>query len=192
MPWEKQFDVNQALCAAKDAFWEQGYEATSMSQLLERMGINRGSFYDTFNSKRDVLIQALNQYTEQRGAQLAEYAQAHSGLECINAIFECALKESRSKTASNGCFTVNCALELAPRDDEIAEIVQQSMMSMQLFIRDQIARAIEEGDARKNLDPAAAAKTITALMLGIRVLARAGAPRSCLQSIPEQAIEMLT
>ena len=192
MPWEKQFDVEQALCAAKDAFWEQGYEATSMAQLLERMGINRGSFYDTFSSKRDVLIQSLNYYTQQRQEDFAKAAASMSGLDCVRALFDCALKESRSRNAQHGCFTVNCALELAPRDEEVADIVRQSLMGMQDFIEQQIERAKAEGDARPDVNAAAAAKSITATLLGIRVLARAGAPRACLAAIPEQTLSQLT
>lgn len=53
MPWQKRFDVNRVRQQAMQEFWARGYEATSM-HLIDRMGINRGSFYDTFKSKHQV------------------------------------------------------------------------------------------------------------------------------------------
>jgi TetR/AcrR family transcriptional repressor of nem operon len=62
MPWEKTFDTDVALTKAMEAFWSRGYEATSISDLVERMGINRGSLYDTFGDKRSLFMSALRAY----------------------------------------------------------------------------------------------------------------------------------
>lgn len=71
MPWEKQFDVDDALTKAMHAFWARGYEATSIRDLVDRMGINRGSIYATFGDKRSLFIQALRHYdTRHREAWL--------------------------------------------------------------------------------------------------------------------------
>jgi TetR/AcrR family transcriptional repressor of nem operon len=43
-------------------FWEKGYEATSVQDLVEGMGINRFSLYDTFGSKHDLFLKALDRY----------------------------------------------------------------------------------------------------------------------------------
>ena len=62
MPWEKQFDVDVALERAGEAFWSHGYETTTMRDLLSAMGIHKGSFYDTYGSKKKVYLVALDQY----------------------------------------------------------------------------------------------------------------------------------
>ena len=62
MPWEKQFDVDAALDRAMEGFWSRGYAASSTQDLLGRMGINRGSLYDTFGSKRALFLAALRRY----------------------------------------------------------------------------------------------------------------------------------
>ena len=64
MPWEKQFDVDQVLNKAMQAFWSRGYEATSMQELVDRTGINRGSLYSTYRDKHALFLAALRRYAE--------------------------------------------------------------------------------------------------------------------------------
>ncbi len=57
-------------------FWRKGYAATSVQDLVDRMGINRGSLYATFGKKHDLFLAALDRYREvlvaQRFAALEE------------------------------------------------------------------------------------------------------------------------
>ena len=60
MPWEKQFDIDEALQRAGETFWEKGYDATSMQDLMNAMGIQKGSFYGTYGSKKaDRVLRAV-------------------------------------------------------------------------------------------------------------------------------------
>jgi TetR/AcrR family transcriptional repressor of nem operon len=60
---EKQFDPDIALAKAMEVFWARGYEAASLSKLLELMGIGKKSLYDTFGNKRSLFLKALDHYT---------------------------------------------------------------------------------------------------------------------------------
>ncbi len=64
MPRVKEFDPDQALDRAMELFWRKGYEATSVQDLVEHMGINRFSLYDTFGSKHELFMAALDRYSE--------------------------------------------------------------------------------------------------------------------------------
>ena len=64
MPWTKSFDPQTALRKAVDVFWTKGYDGTSMNDLLHAMGIQKGSFYDTFGSKHEIYLQAMDQYSK--------------------------------------------------------------------------------------------------------------------------------
>ncbi|MGD9921955.1 MAG: TetR/AcrR family transcriptional regulator, partial [Pseudorhodoplanes sp.] len=66
MPWEKQFDTDEVLEKAMRAFWDRGYEATSLQDLVDHTGINRGSLYATFGDKHALFIAALRRYDESR------------------------------------------------------------------------------------------------------------------------------
>ncbi|MGI9452457.1 MAG: TetR/AcrR family transcriptional regulator, partial [Geminicoccaceae bacterium] len=52
MPWDKQYDEADVLDRAMAAFWANGYEATSINDLVAATGINRGSIYAAFEDKR--------------------------------------------------------------------------------------------------------------------------------------------
>src|SRR5829696_8134397 len=68
----KQFDPDAAAQEAMEAFWERGYAATSVNDLLAEMGLNRGSLYGTFGDKKKLFLAALEKYAEQRGGEFRE------------------------------------------------------------------------------------------------------------------------
>src|SRR5260370_742343 len=60
----KQFDRKEVLDRAMRVFWERGYEATSIQNLVEATGINRASLYATFGGKKELFINSLSRYEE--------------------------------------------------------------------------------------------------------------------------------
>src|SRR5215831_3253346 len=64
MPRPKAFDPDEALQKAMQVFWERGYAATSVEDLVQRMGINRFSLYSTFGGKHQLFVAALERYRE--------------------------------------------------------------------------------------------------------------------------------
>jgi len=101
MPWDKQFDADEALDRAK------------------AVRINRGSFYDTFKSKRDVMIRALCRYdADNLAALIRGVAAGKSPREAMTALFRGMIDGSRGAHGRHGCFLVNSALELAPHDED--------------------------------------------------------------------------
>ncbi len=59
-PRHKAFDPSTVLNEAVDVFWTQGYEATSVQDLVDHMGINRFSMYDTFGNKHELFMSACH------------------------------------------------------------------------------------------------------------------------------------
>ncbi len=192
MPWEKQFDVEQALDRAVETFWSRGYEATSMQQLLDSMGLNRGSFYDTYGGKREVLLQALRRYGEtvMRPA-FADACRTTSPRAAVEGVFAWLLAEAQGEQGRRGCFYANCALELSAGDEEVAEIVRAGFDETETFFRSSIEQAQTIGEISGDVDPAAAASVLLGLVLGLRVLARGGARRERLEAIVRQASALL-
>src|SRR5580704_19172976 len=61
----RQYDPEQALAKAAEAFWKRGYAATSLDDLVAATGMNRPSLYAAFGDKRDIYLKTLARYREQ-------------------------------------------------------------------------------------------------------------------------------
>ena len=63
MARQKEFDLDVALDKATQLFWEKGFESTSMQDLVDAMGINRASLYDSFGGKKELFEASMDRYS---------------------------------------------------------------------------------------------------------------------------------
>ena len=131
MPKTKQFSDESALIAAIQQFSWRGYHGASMQNLVDGMGIGRSSIYAAFHSKRGLFISALNFYISSCQQRFAEWLdQTRSPRTVIMNVFA-----SATDGSSNGSLIVNAAVEMAPNDHEIAQIVDTALCDIeQLFL----------------------------------------------------------
>ena len=191
MPWTKNFDVDEALRKAGEAFWTHGYEATSMSSLLEAMGIQKGSFYDTYGSKKEVYLRALDQYTNTRFDEFKGLADGHTPKQALRVLIDAIHDECASKEGHRGCMVINCALELAHSDTDAQRFVQRTFETHEDFYAELIRAGQEAGEISSDIDPQATAKAMLALVMSMRVFSRAGSSRATLRTLADQALELL-
>src|SRR5439155_6557880 len=113
----KAFDPDQAAQEAMEAFWERGYNATSVSDLLAEMGLHRGSLYGTFGDKKQLFLAALDKYQDQNVAMIREVLeQPGSARQAIVALLDVAIERCTGAGAARGCLAAKAAMELAPHD----------------------------------------------------------------------------
>lgn len=191
MPWEKKFNEEEALGKALDAFWARGYEATSMQELVECTGVNRGSLYATYGDKRAIFLAALATYDESRRKMLAEFEARYEPREAIRRVFRVFVDTASEDGANRGCFMTNTALELAAHDDEIREKVADAQKEVEAYFARMIRKGRTSGAISQNVKPSAAARGLLASLLGILVLVRSRPDRALLQSIVEDALQRL-
>ncbi len=191
VPWEKNFDREQALGVAVDKFWSCGFEATSMTSLLEAMQINRGSFYDTYGSKHALLLEAIDRYVGDRGADFRRLAKELSPREAIQAFIDWIVSPPNVERKSWGCMALNLALELAPSDEEVRQRLQNAFSDHRKYFRDLIDAGKECGDFRSDLDSLATARSLLAMVFGMRVFGRMMASDREMRSLANQAMKLL-
>jgi TetR/AcrR family transcriptional repressor of nem operon len=192
MPLEKQFNTEEALAKAMNAFWARGFEATSIQDLVDCMGINRGSLYATFGDKRSLFIQTLRRYDAvHRGAWVAALAEAKSPRAAIMGAFEGAISAVLDAGLRDGCLLVNTALELSPHDQEVSEIVGRGLSEMEGFFREMIAKGQRSGEIPPTVAPVDTARALLGLFIGLRVLARSRPDAALLRSVASQAEALL-
>lgn len=192
MPWEKQFDADEVLDKAMQAFWAHGYEATSMQDLVDRTGINRGSLYATYGGKRALFLSALRAYGERMCKQmLTELEDSHPPREAIGRLFETFAAQVPDGRPARGCFLTNTALELAAHDTEIRQLVGEAQEGIEAFFARMIRKGKAAGAFGADVKPAEAAKGLLATLIGVAVLSRSRPDRTLLRSIAGEALRRL-
>lgn len=190
MPRTKEFEPLEALDAAMELFWRKGYEAASMRELLDAMGIGRGSFYDTFGDKHTLFLAALDRFQEVRTLWVEEVL-AGSGLEGVREVFWRTVDGLVEFEPRRGCLLANSAVELAPHDPEVAARISGYIQRTEAAFEDALARAREDGEISADSDPKALARFLVNTLHGLRVLARAGADCETLKDIVYVALDVL-
>lgn len=192
MPWEKRFDVDQTLVRAMEAFWSRGYEATSMQDLVDTTGVNRASLYATYGDKRELFLAALKRYHgEVRQRMLAELARTLPPTQAIAAVFDKFIDQTRAPGGNWGCFIVNTALELAPHDSEIAELVTVAQDEIEGFFLAMIRKGQQSGMFAATRDPIMLAHQALASLLGLLVMVRSRPNQDYLDAVRDGVLKSL-
>ena len=191
MPWEKTFDVDEALRRAGETFWTQGYEATSMRDLLGAMGIQKGSFYDTYGSKKAAYLRALDQYQDERFGYFSGLVEGLGPKLALRRLIEEVYDDCVSPDGHRGCMVINCALELAHSDPDAQRVVQRAFETHERSYQELIEAGQASGEFSETLDAAATSKALLALVMGMRVYSRAGASKATLRTLADQALALI-
>lgn len=188
----KAFDIEAALVRAMELFWEQGYAATSMEQLVKCMGISRQSLYDTFGDKHRLFLAALDSYCAMLEASLlAPLTAAEAGLQALHdtgmAIIDFLLQFPKRRA----CLMANTTLELAPHDALVAAKVRAHTARMEAAFAHALNNAKARGEIAATSDTAALATFLVSTALGLMVMAKSGASRETLTTILSTAVAPL-
>ncbi len=188
----KRFDPDVALERALDAFWAGGYEGTSAQDLVDAMGINRGSLYDTFGSKRELYRRALERYGADTGAEL-EAALAGDGPvpDAIRAALLAQAEALAADPAARGCLLVNACTELAGRDEEVGDVVRAAFDATRGVLAEAIARGQRRGEVTGALPAATLADFLVTTMQGLRVAGKEHGDRARLEASIDIALAAL-
>ncbi|MFC9327492.1 TetR/AcrR family transcriptional regulator [Kitasatospora sp. NPDC057015] len=188
----KEFDPDAVLQAALRLFWQHGYEATSMSDLVEHLGIGRASIYATFGSKHQLYLRALDRYGELTDPRLLdELSQPGAVLPAVRALVRRFADEASSEQRTMGCFVTNTAAELASHDAEAARRVEASWDHLETLLHSALVRAAARGELPGARDPRALARLLIVLMQGMRVVGKASADPARVRDAAEQALALL-
>lgn len=131
-----EFDRPQVVNRALALFWRQGYQATTLADLLQAMGISRSSFYAAFGDKRSFFIECLDLWAARTLGLVQRTRAEMPPLDALQDFFERSFVEARSSKVSWGCMLVNTVLEMAGVDDGLAARASSHLADMQLIFKD--------------------------------------------------------
>lgn len=192
MPRQKEFDRDDVLAKAMQTFWSQGYAATSVQDLVESMGINRGSLYDTFGDKRSLFLAAIAYY-EAAALQpaIARLEAPGAGKQAIADHFYNVVERASSDQEQRGCFATNSVVELCARDRDVADRVAAGLQRLEGALKRALQTAQAQGElaSDRNLDELASFLLCT--LQGLRVVSKLNPDRERLRGIVRAALTVL-
>ncbi|MDT3495923.1 TetR/AcrR family transcriptional regulator [Bacillus toyonensis] len=188
----REFDEDQVLDAAMQLFWEKGYEATSLSDLTSRMGIQRPSIYSTFGDKKELFEAALRRYTMSRASDIRNRLQSHSSVkESFSIFFADVVNEEYAEDISKGCFCINTMVELAPHDERFEILTREHQMYLAVIFQETIERGIQSGELEVNTDAKSLSQALIVALIGLTVMMKSRPQRSFVDNVIAATLTLL-
>src|ERR1700728_2792620 len=179
-----------ALAQARDAFWRDGFAATSLDDLSAATGMNRPSLYAAFGDKQALYIKAYASYRAELRERFRPLFLAEGTLrDKLRRILDAALDlYSSGEAGPRGCFTVLTASSDVVADPEIRAIVVEALNGIDEGFARLFAAAVEKGELPGDADPARLARMAAATIHSLSVRARARVARRDLETLIEDAV----
>lgn len=161
MPRTKEFDYDEKLEVARNLFWQKGYHATSMHDLVDTLKLNRSSIYLTYGNKHDLFIKCLNSYILKKDEEYEVAGkEAASPLDAVKRIIKSIVKNMILEAKT--CMSVKTTFELGKIDSETQLLLnKQAKNSVKLFSA-LLQQAKEKGELPQHKDPEMIAHFIVA------------------------------
>ncbi|MGX5010621.1 TetR/AcrR family transcriptional regulator [Enterobacter asburiae] len=188
----RQFDRDQALIKARNLFWRQGYEGTSMSDLVAELGIASARIYKAFGSKEQLFREAIAHYENEEGS-FADRALTTEGdvRQAIKTLLNDAITLYSQPGKPHGCMVVATAASVSAENDGIKSWLAEHRLLRTQQIIDRLRLAVQNGELPETTDPDSLGDFFAVFLHGLSVQARDGVPSSRLLASAEQAMSIL-
>lgn len=173
-------------------FWQKGYARTSVDDLLQAMGINRWSMYQTFGDKRRLFVKALTLYRERWRAFIREHLDKEgSPRAAVMGLLRAMGDQIVADRLNRGCLLASSSFEIDQLDPEAALIVTSGLRSLEDALTEAIARAQSAGEISGSKDARTLARFLIATVNGIRSAGKVEPRRGRLMELIETALSVL-
>ncbi|WBL81740.1 TetR/AcrR family transcriptional regulator [Bradyrhizobium xenonodulans] len=185
----REFDAETALDQAMEVFWRHGYEGATIAQLTEAMGINPPSLYACFGNKEGLLKAALDRYTKLRGIWMDEVVAAPTARDVAERMLMGIADKQTDPANPPGCLLVQGGIACGTGSENVPFELAARRAQNEDQLRDRFVRAKAEGDLKDSADPAALARYVSAVAVGMGVMASSGADREALRQVASVAMQ---
>lgn len=154
-------------------FWRHGYQATSIQDLVEATGVNRGSLYATFGDKCGLFLAVLDHYSDRIGRPLLAELENPDPRRAIEAMFESIIRRTSDPTWPRGCLDTNTSLECPGAGDDIGRKIAERIGFQESAIYQVLRRAQSDGVLDRDQDTRALARFFVGVAQGLNVVNKA-------------------
>jgi AcrR family transcriptional regulator len=184
----REFDPDLALAAALKVFWQRGYEAASMTELTNAMGITRPSLYACFGNKEALFRKALDLYERDKLAYVKAALTAPTAREVAERLLRGALAMQTNSCDPKGCLGVIASVACGAEAESIRMDIVARRASADAALVERFTRAKAEGDLPDTIDPEALTRYFGAVMQGLAVQAGCGVSREDLTKLVDTTL----
>ncbi|MEV4428501.1 TetR/AcrR family transcriptional regulator [Streptomyces sp. NPDC049602] len=183
----RSFDRLTALEQATMAFWEHGYETTSVSDLTRAMGISAPSLYAAFGDKKTLFEEVVEAYALSYGAYGSRaFAEEPTARAALGRMLREAAVLFTESGHPHGCLMISAAVNCST--PEVEEALRARRNSNLAAFEDHIRRDVEKGELPPDTDPRTLARLTGAVLQGMSLQARDGATAEELTAVAEAAM----
>ncbi|NBF11654.1 TetR/AcrR family transcriptional regulator [Pseudomonas sp. Fl4BN1] len=191
----KEFDPDQIADAAMQVFWQRGYAATSIQDLVQGTGLSRSSLYNAFDSKHGLYTCALKRYQQMTSANIELLNAPAPVLERVRRLLMRIVDNELEDGQRLGCLAANASLEMAGQDPAVAQIVAQNFQRIESALEQVLRQGQEQGEIDPQSNTRALASFVVCTVQGLRVLGKGSLPnerRQRLLDVVEVALASLS
>jgi AcrR family transcriptional regulator len=190
VPRPRQFDEEQVLAAVRDQFWDAGYEATSMQDLMRVTGLGKGSLYAAFGDKHQLFLEVLRRYVTAGRRALDDALATARAVDALRAYLRQPVTDS-PEAVRRGCLLANSTCELAAGDAEVHAEARHAYETITAALACVVRRAQAEGDLPETLDAGPTARALLAAQQGLVYMGRSGLGGADLASTADELVAAL-
>ncbi|MFI7638136.1 TetR/AcrR family transcriptional regulator [Nonomuraea sp. NPDC049400] len=188
----KQFDPDVAVEQAMDVFWRKGYGATTPQDLVDALGIGKGSLYNTFGSKHALFEAALGRYRDSQAVALIEMLEEPGPVkDRLRGALRLLAEMDLADPDRRGCMAVNTAAELGRADESAARLVRRMLDRTEDAFRALIEEGQRGGEIAADRDAHAIGSLLLNTVVGMRLIARVAEGPDRLDRVIDAVIDSL-
>jgi TetR/AcrR family transcriptional repressor of nem operon len=184
----REFDEHQVIESLMTVFWNKGYEATTMQDLVKASGLLKGSLYGAFGDKQTLYLVALKHYNRTRIQAGIDMLNGEGSVrQKIARLFDNVIESTRRGLFAGGCLLCNASLEKAVSDKQVKTEIKTTIRRLKVAIMD----ALKAGNVNED-QAASLAAFIVSAYFGTRVLAKGGAPAAMIGDTRDHCLQLLS
>ncbi len=192
MPRVKLFDEKQVLEKAMELFWKKGYNATSIQDLVNHLGINRASLYDTYGGKRPLFDRAFAHYRQTNTVRITNFLEQEKDIrEGLRKFFSMVGQQTVSDCDKKGCFVVNTTTELIPGDQDISDVLQKNKSAFVEMFHNFLLKGEREGQIAKGKELKTIADLLFTYYNGLQVVSKIDPDPEKISNAVDQLLALL-
>jgi AcrR family transcriptional regulator len=184
----RAFDMDQALERALQVFWRKGYEAASLADLTEAMGINPPSLYAAFGNKEGLFRKAVDRYVTERGKFWAESLSEPTARASVERLMRRSADFLTESCNPGGCLLVQGALSCSDEATPIKRELARRRATGEAMLGERFERAKSDGDLPAGVDSVDLARYVMTVMEGMAIQAASGTTRDALYRVVDATL----